>query len=94
MTALICTCIRDTDPRYVAVPDPTCTHPTTAADRDARRAATALGRLITITAALALITLGVIATTPGQIGWPTAAWITGTALIARVLHVASKENPS
>lgn len=95
MTALICTCIRaHNDPRWIAILDPDCQHATATADRDARRAAQALGRLVTITTGLALIAVGVIATAPGQIGWPTAAWIAGTALIARLVYIASKENPS
>lgn len=61
----------------------------TQADRDAHRTATALGRLITITIGLALIAIGI--TTADGTALPAAAWITGVALICRVLHVAASK---
>ena len=63
-------------------------------ERDAVRISRALGRLITITTGLALITVGIVTATPGRITWATTAWIAGAGLIARIAYIASKENPS
>ena len=88
MTAVVCTCIRhERDARQIAVPDPTCPHGTTQADRDARHTANALGRLLRWTArAYLLAVLPWIYATPTEamtpLHWTVLAIATPLALIA------------
>ena len=96
MTAVVCTCIRhERDARLVAVPDPTCPHPTVDADQDALRAAAGLGRLLRWTARLLLaaILLWLFATdTTAMTAWHWAAAALATPL-AWIAAPRPKDHP-